>query len=169
MKMSDGERVDSYRRMMRWFSNWLLVTDVDPAGVKEALAATPTKFRLVIDGKELELHAVTVMVANMGELFSSFIPIRLPLAPRPKYSWQDGLLDVVIVAPRKFPEFAHILWRAAHKRFGGDERLIHFQAREITIDADPPIAVQIDGDPMGETPVTASVIGSALNVLTPVR
>ncbi len=137
------------------------------AAVKEALAATPTRFRLDVDGKTLEVHAVTVMVANMGELFSSFIPLRLPLAPRPKYSWQDGLLDVVIVAPRKFPEFAAILWRAAHKQFGGDERLIHFQAREVTIEADPAIAVQIDGDPAGETPVTASVMRGALNVLLP--
>jgi YegS/Rv2252/BmrU family lipid kinase len=139
------------------------------AAVKEALAATPTLFRLEIDGTRLEVHAVTVMVANMGELFSAFIPLRLPLAPRPKYSWQDGLLDVVIVAPRKFPEFAQILWRAAHKKFGGDDRLIHFQAREITIESDPPIAVQIDGDPIGETPVTATVVGAALNVLTPLK
>lgn len=137
------------------------------AAVKEALAATPTHFRLCVDGKVLEVHAVTVMVANMGELFSAFIPIRFPLAPRPKFSWQDGLFDVVIVAPRKFPEFAHILWRAAHKRFAGDDRLLHFQAREVTIESDPPIAVQIDGDPAGETPVTASVVVGALRVLTP--
>jgi YegS/Rv2252/BmrU family lipid kinase len=137
------------------------------AAVKEALTATPTQFHLSVDGRALDVHAVTVMVANMGELFSAFIPLRLPLAPRPQYSWQDGLLDVVVVAPRKFPEFAGILWRAAHKRFGGDERLLHFQAREVTIDADPPIAVQIDGDPAGQTPVTASVVQGALRVMVP--
>jgi len=139
------------------------------AAVKEALAATPRHFHLSVDGKSLDVHAVTVMVANMGELFSAIIPLRLHLAPTPRESWQDGLLDVVILAPRKFPEFAGILWRAAHKQFGGDERLIHFQAREITIDADPPIAVQIDGDPSGETPVTASVVSGALQVLVPRR
>lgn len=137
------------------------------AAVKEALAATPTRFHLRVDGRDLEVDAVTVMVANVGELFASFIPFRFPLAPRPTNSWQDGLLDVVVLAPRRLPEFATILWRAAHRRFGGDERLLHFQAQEVTIDADPAMAVQIDGDPAGTTPITATVIRSALRVLAP--
>jgi hypothetical protein len=38
--MTDGERGDSYRRLMRWFSNVLLVSgDLDPANVKKTLAA----------------------------------------------------------------------------------------------------------------------------------
>jgi diacylglycerol kinase (ATP) len=137
------------------------------AAVKEALSATPTRFRLRVDDQELEVDAVSVMVANVGELFSHWIPIRLPLVPRPRSSWQDGLLDVVVLAPRKFPEFAAVLWRAAHRQFGGDDRLIHFQAREVTIDAEPPIAVQIDGDPAGHTPVTARAVAGALRVLLP--
>ena len=35
--MSDGERGDSYRRMMRWFQNYLLVREVGYDGVREAL------------------------------------------------------------------------------------------------------------------------------------
>lgn len=36
---ADGERGDSYRRLMRWFSNVLLVSgDLDPANVKKTLA-----------------------------------------------------------------------------------------------------------------------------------
>jgi YegS/Rv2252/BmrU family lipid kinase len=137
------------------------------AAVKEALSATPRRFHLRADGKEIEVDAVSVMVANVGELFSAFIPVRFALGPRPTSSWQDGLLDVVILAPRKPPDFAMILWRAAHRRFPGDDRLIHFQASEITIEADPPIAVQIDGDPAGTTPVTAAAERSALKVILP--
>jgi len=37
MPLSDGERADSYRRMMFWIDNHLLVDDVSPAGVREAL------------------------------------------------------------------------------------------------------------------------------------
>jgi hypothetical protein len=36
---SDGERVDSYRRMMRWFSNHLQVMDEGPRGPEDALRA----------------------------------------------------------------------------------------------------------------------------------
>ncbi len=37
--MRDGERVDSYRRMMRWFSNVALVDADTPAAYQEAIAA----------------------------------------------------------------------------------------------------------------------------------
>lgn len=39
MPMSDGERVDSYRRMMSWFSNVALVRGDGPADYREAIAA----------------------------------------------------------------------------------------------------------------------------------
>jgi len=137
------------------------------AAVKEALAATPRRFHIRADGRELEVDAVSVMVANVGELFAGYIPFRIPLAPSPKLSWQDGLLEIVVLAPRNPPELAMLLWKAAHRKFGGDERLIHFQAREITIDAQPPIAVQIDGDPAGTTPVSAVAVPAAMLVLVP--
>jgi YegS/Rv2252/BmrU family lipid kinase len=137
------------------------------AAVKEALTATPTRFRITADDRTLEVDAVSVMVANVGELFSGFIPFRIPLTPKPTDSWQDGKLEVVVLAPRKIPEFATILWKAAHRQFGGDSRLIHFQASDITVEADPPIAVQIDGDPAGTTPITVSAMPSALRVLVP--
>ena len=37
IEMKDGERVDSYRRMMRWFSNHLLVRDATPDELKAAV------------------------------------------------------------------------------------------------------------------------------------
>ena len=38
MEFSDGERADSYRRMMFWISNHLVVDDLSPDGIREALA-----------------------------------------------------------------------------------------------------------------------------------
>jgi YegS/Rv2252/BmrU family lipid kinase len=138
------------------------------AAVKEALAATPTRFVLRTEGRTLEVDAVSVMVANVGELFSGFIPFRIALTPSPaQLSWQDGLLEVVVLAPRNPPELAMLVWRAAHRKFAADDKLIHFQAREISIEANPPIAVQIDGDPAGTTPVTATAIPAAIQVLVP--
>ena len=137
------------------------------AAVKEALQASPTRFRIRVDDREMELDAVSVMVANVGELYSAFLPLRIPLTPRPTNSWQDGLLDVVVLAPRKIPEFATLLWRAAHYRFGADDRLLHFQAASILVDAEPAIAVQIDGDPAGRTPMRAETVPGAMRVLIP--
>jgi hypothetical protein len=39
LPLRDGERLDSYRRMIRWFSNWLLASEDTPTGYREALAA----------------------------------------------------------------------------------------------------------------------------------
>jgi diacylglycerol kinase (ATP) len=137
------------------------------AAVKEALSATPADFHIIADGEELHIRAVSVMLANMGELYTHLLPFGLPLAPQPTRSWQDGLLDVVIVAPRNVTEFPAILWRAANRRFAGDDRLIHFQAREVSIDAEPCVPVQIDGDAAGRTPVTASVVKDGVRIMTP--
>lgn len=39
MTLTDGERGDSYRRMMIWIQNHLLVDEVSPAGIDDALSA----------------------------------------------------------------------------------------------------------------------------------
>jgi YegS/Rv2252/BmrU family lipid kinase len=137
------------------------------AAMKEALAAAPRRFHINADGREIEVDAVSVMVANVGELFTRWLPLRFSLAPQPTSAWHDGLLDVVIVAPRNAPDLAEILWRSASRRFTGSDRLLHFQSHEITIDADPAIAVQVDGDPAGVTPISISVMRDAMRVIVP--
>ncbi|HSJ29785.1 MAG TPA: diacylglycerol kinase family protein [Longimicrobiales bacterium] len=137
------------------------------AAMKEALTAGPRRFRISADGRDIEIDAVSVMVANVGELFARWLPLRFSLAPQPTSAWHDGLLDVVIVAPRNAPEIAEVLWRSASRRFTGSDRLLHFQSHQITIDADPPIAVQADGDPAGQTPVSISVMRDAMRVMVP--
>lgn len=137
------------------------------AAMKEALTAGPRRFSITADGREIDVEAVSVMVANVGELFTRWLPLRFSLAPQPTSAWHDGLLDVVIVAPRHAPDLAAILWRSANRKFIGSDRLVHFQAQEITIAAEPAIAVQVDGDPAGVTPVTMSVMRDAMRVLVP--
>jgi YegS/Rv2252/BmrU family lipid kinase len=137
------------------------------AGVKEALNATPRRFHIVADEVDIEIDAVTVMIANVGALFAKWVPFRMPLAPSPASAWQDGLLEVVVLSPRGFPHFANIVWRAATKSFAADKSFLHFQTTQITIEADPPIAVQIDGDPAGTTPLTAVADPGALRMMVP--
>lgn len=138
------------------------------AAVKEALAAQPVEFRITADGETLEVRAVSVMLANVGELFTQFLPFAFPLAPKPKRSWQDGLFDVVVLAPRNVIDMPNVLWKAVGRRYqGDDDRLLHFQAREVTIEAEPAIAVQIDGDPAGTTPVSARAVERGVRIIVP--
>jgi len=137
------------------------------AAVKEALYATPARFSIVADDREIEISAVTVMIANVGALFTRYLPLHFPLTPNPIDSWRDGLFDVVIVAPRNFPDWALVMWNAATVQFGGTNQLIHLQARSVTIDADPAVPVQIDGDPHGTTPVNAVVVENGARIMLP--
>lgn len=137
------------------------------AAVRQALTVEPRRFHITADDRELDIDAVSVMAANVGELFSRWLPLRVPLGPRPTSAWHDGLLDVVIIAPRSTQDVAALLWRAAQGGFNTSEHLIHFQTSTLTIEADPPIAVQIDGDPAGLTPVSMSVMRDAMRILVP--
>jgi diacylglycerol kinase (ATP) len=137
------------------------------AMVKEALNATPAEFHIVADGREIRATAIGVMLANAGELIPAFVPLRFPLSPEPAGSWEDGVLDVVILAPRRLTQFPAVLWRAANRQFQGDEQLVHFQARQVRIEATPPIPIQIDGDPAGMTPLEAVATPRQLRLMVP--
>ncbi|MEO5511371.1 MAG: diacylglycerol kinase family protein [Longimicrobiales bacterium] len=137
------------------------------AGVSEALKATPRRFHIVADDLDFEIDAVTVMIANVGALYGKWLPFSMPLAPEPRSAWQDGLFEVVVLSPKGFPHFANIVWRAATKSFATNKSFLHFKTRTITIEADPPIEVQIDGDPAGMTPITAVADPGALRMMIP--
>lgn len=137
------------------------------AAMKEALTATPCRFHIRADDREFEVDAVSVLVANVGELFAGWLPLRFSLGPQPTSAWNDGLFDVVVVSPQRLPDMAAILLRSAQHRFTGSDRLAHFQAASITVDAKPAIAVQVDGDPAGTTPISMDVMRDALDVIVP--
>lgn len=135
--------------------------------LKEAMTHNPARFCITVDGEELEISAVSVMIANVGALFTRYIPVRFPLTPRPLSSWTDGKFDVVIIAPRSVPGWAGVLWNAALNKFGGNESLIHLQGRAVTITSAQPVPTQIDGDPVGFTPITATVIERGVKIMLP--
>ncbi len=137
------------------------------AALKQALTAAPARFNITTNDVRLEVSGVSVMIANVGALFTKYIPLRFPLTPKPLSSWHDGLFDIVVVAPHNLPDWANVLWAAALKRFGGSDRLIHLQATTVTIESDPPVPTQIDGDPVGQTPLTAHVLEKGVRIMLP--
>jgi YegS/Rv2252/BmrU family lipid kinase len=143
------------------------------ATLREAVRTPPADFRVIADGEELRIRALSVMVANVGELFAGILPSVLPslsLAPageRALDSWRDGLLDVLVVAPAGVMGMASVLWQSASGAFAGDKHLFHRRAREVTLVTDTPVPLQIDGDPGGTTPVRITVVPEDLRVLVP--
>ena len=98
---TDGERLDSYRRMFRWFSNWLLVADVDPDNIRGALSSgrlvgvmeilgTPTGFDFFAapggdPAMAVEMGGnVSLAAAPTLEVSAPAVLDRLPSQPEPE-------------------------------------------------------------------------------------
>lgn len=160
----DAEVMDFATREMkdRWgFGAYLY------AGLRKVITPPSAAFRITADGQTFEVNAATVLLANVGQIFSDILPVNFRIGP--SVSFSDGLLDVCIFAPRNLPEVATVLWRVASRRYVGDERIIYLQANEITIESDPPVITQLDGDSIGQTPLTARAVPAGVRVLVPAK
>ncbi len=135
------------------------------SGVKNVIAPPDTDFLITADGKEAQVRASVVLLANAAQLGTGRFPMEFTMAP--ETSFQDGLLDVCVFAPRNLPDAVSILWRVSRKRFDGEKGMIFFQAQAVRIETDPPVAVQIDGEMRGETPIEAEIEPLAARILVP--
>lgn len=135
------------------------------SGLKHIITPSSADFRIVADDREVKVRASMVLLANAGQLGAGPLPVEVTVAPRS--SFHDGLIDVCIYAPRNLPEVARMLWRVARRQFAGDDRMIFLQARRVSIHSDPPVAIQIDGEPRGETPIEAEMEPLVGRILVP--
>jgi len=108
-------------------------------------------FRIVADGRSLEVPASMVLVANMGQIAAALRSWLFQLAPDANH--QDGKLDVVIFAPRHLPDVAALLWAMGRRAYPGDDRLLFIQCEHVSIQADPDVFTEVDGEPLGRTPL----------------
>jgi YegS/Rv2252/BmrU family lipid kinase len=129
-------------------------------GALKALTDTqPAHYRLTLDGQQFETQGFTCLVDNAGNIGFAGLGLKSILV-------DDGLLDVIIVRDTRIRS-----WIALGAGLGGaqlnPEYILHWQAREITIDADPPQPVQLDGELAGETPVSIQVAPGIVRILAP--
>lgn len=127
----------------------------------QAMSDPPiARYHLTIDGQAVESEGLTCFIANSGTMGRP----GLNLAPGIDVS--DGMLDVVVVTRADLPG----LLALAASVVGGSENpntLQRWQAREIYVEAEPPQTVQVDGELIGQTPITARVIPHAVRIIVP--
>jgi YegS/Rv2252/BmrU family lipid kinase len=120
----------------------------------------PVQFRFTLDGETVEYEAVTCIVANAGNLG---IP---NLSLSPLISIDDGLLDLVAVRNLDLEALSSLAASIADLA-PKPENLGHWQAQEITIEADPAQPVVADGEDAGQTPISLDVLPEAVRILVP--
>jgi diacylglycerol kinase family enzyme len=135
-------------------------------GARLALRLEAAPYRIVLDGRVIELEATIVLVGNMGQLAPGLLQPRLPLVP------DDGQLDLIVVRARDPVEglrgLLDQLWRTSPGRGAGGAGL---RLRGSSIRVEPLVAqpLEVDGDHVGEGSLHASVRPSVLEVLVPPR
>jgi diacylglycerol kinase family enzyme/membrane-associated phospholipid phosphatase len=96
-----------------------------------------------VDGAEpVRRRARTVVIGNVGHLQAG-----IPLLPDARID--DGLLDVVVIAPRQLLGWFGLTWRVVTRHPGTDERLDRYTGRSVVVRADHAIPRQLDGDTVG--------------------
>jgi undecaprenyl-diphosphatase len=123
-----------------------------------------TDHAITIDGVEYDANAAMVLVANCGEVIPPYV--RLGAGIRP----DDGLLDVVVLRANNFGQSLRAVWdllRMAPDVEGLDTYVGYARGREIRVVSDPVHPVQLDGEPGGETPFTATVVPQAITIMVP--
>jgi len=135
------------------------------AALKVATAPSASRYRITADGETLEVDASMVLVANMGLIVTN--PQTFNFRISPLGSHQDGRLDLCIFAPRNLTHAARMVWRMYRQRFGGDDRMLFLQARDVMLESDPVVVTETDGEPLGQTPLHVRAVPGGINVLVP--
>lgn len=127
-----------------------------------AMRGRRTKVTISIDGgTPLRRRTRTVLVGNSGTLLGGLVLM-------PQAEVDDGVLDIVNLAPKGIPGWVAVAARVISRKRRGHSRVEHWTAREVVITAEDPQASQIDGDPIGDvTEMAIRVDPGALIVRVP--
>jgi diacylglycerol kinase (ATP) len=103
-----------------------------------------TQVTLTIDDEPpINRRVRTIVVGNVGKLQGG-----IPLMPdaRP----DDGILDVVVIAPRNVVDWARVAVTVLTRRHRPDFRVERFRCRRVRIEAAQAMPQQLDGEVIGE-------------------
>lgn len=130
----------------------------------EAFSIAPdvrgTRARIVLDGRAVRGHVLMVVIGN-SRLYGGFLQITH------QASITDGMLDVAIIKGQDARSAPIHLINIVLRRHNFNPDLLYYRAREISIESSAPLDVQIDGDPIGVTPMTFRVVPGALRAWLP--
>ena len=107
----------------------------------------------------IDTVGASLLIANAGSIGMLNLSLSSKIEP------DDGLLDVMVI--NDDPESMLSMAASVIHLDGLTASLKHWRAREVTIKAVPKQNVQIDGNLLGKTPITASVVPKAIHMLVP--
>jgi len=127
----------------------------------QELGARPNTFSFTLDdGVQRHNRGVALGVLNVGQMGS--------LAVAPDAKMDNGLLDIFILHRFYLRDLMRIVGRILVGKINEDRAITFHQARRFEINSDPPLDLQIDGEPVDlKTPLVVEVLPRALRVRIP--
>jgi diacylglycerol kinase (ATP) len=132
------------------------------AGFSIARDFSGVRSTIVVDDRTIRTMILLVVVSNI-QLYGGVVKMT------PEARLDDGLLDVRIFKGMGLAWiFRHVagVFTRRHLR---NPMVSHYQGRRVTIYTAEPFPVQLDGEPVGTTPISLEVVPRSLRVLVPRR
>ncbi len=130
------------------------------AGARAVWSYVGTRATLELDGEELRARILLILVNNIP-LYGGMVRV----APGAKLD--DGWLDVYVFKGQGvFYTLRHLANIVAGQHLR-DPAVIYRRVQHVTLHTADPLPVQIDGEPLGTTPLEFSIAPRALKVLLP--
>jgi diacylglycerol kinase (ATP) len=127
----------------------------------QALRNAPAaRYHMILDGKPIESEGVICLIANSGNFGIAGVSLANSI------DMADGLLDVIVVGNAALGSLLSL----ASSVMRQDETTApfdHWQAREVTVTAEPPQAIQADGEVLPPGPVSAKILPGAVRFIVP--
>lgn len=130
------------------------------AGVTIASSMAGIRSRINIDGERIYRRSILIVVSN-SQLYGG--KVRIATDAR----LDDGLLDVNVFAGTGFGSAIRATLGIITGLHGRDPRHSFHQGRVIQVQTDKPMAIHVDGEPFGTTPLECEVVPHALSVIIP--
>ena len=131
------------------------------AGIRQAFKLRQVTMRIMLDDEELRVRAHTVLVVNIGRLNEGVIALGADVFHH------DGKLNVIVASEFSFARLFKVWWRRLRGRDDEYQLLQFFKVDKVRVETRPNVMMQLDGDPLGETPFEAEVVPDGVRILVP--
>jgi YegS/Rv2252/BmrU family lipid kinase len=116
--------------------------------------------RITLDGRVIRSRILMIVIGN-SQLYGGFVKLTA------RANMNDGLLDVCVIKGKSLRGAPWRIFSVVTRRYNRDPEVEYHRSRSIKIEANPPLPVQIDGDPIGHTPMVFEAVPNALCALIP--
>jgi YegS/Rv2252/BmrU family lipid kinase len=130
------------------------------AGFYTAANMAGVRSRIWIDEDLVYRRSILIVISN-SQLYGGMVRIATDA------QLDDGLLDVNVFAGTGFASVMRTALGVLTGLHVRDPRHTLFQGRTIRIETGKPMAIHVDGEPLGQTPLECEVIPRALTVMLP--